>query len=128
MAAKRILIIDDDRSIVELISAIVMNEGYQPTTSDDVETGLMGFRAGLYDLIITDIFMEGVGGIEGIRRVRKKDPAVPIIAISGGFSDMSSEKAILAAKKTGANYSLTKPFTPETLANLMLQALGTSTE
>ena len=124
MKPKSVLIIDDDRPMVNLMAAIVMSQGHQPTTSSDVETGLSGFRAGLYDLVISDIFMEGVGGIEGIRQIRKIDRAVPIIAVSAGYASMTPDKAILAAEKIGADYGLAKPFTPEALAELISQILG----
>jgi len=125
MRPKRVLIIDDDRSMCDLIAAIVMNQGYRPTTSYDVENGLMGFTAGLYDLVISDIYMKGVGGIEGIGRIRKIDQDIPIIAISGGYNEMSSEKTVLAAQKIGANHGLTKPFEPDELLAVITQALDT---
>ena len=128
MKPKSVLVIDDDRPMVNLIAAIVMSQGHQPTTSSDVVTGLSGFRPGLYDLVISDIFMEGAGGIEGIKQIRQIDPAVPIIAVSAGYNDMAPEKAVMAAEKIGANYGVAKPFTPEDMAQLINQALGQSSE
>jgi len=124
MKPKSVLIIDDDRPMVNLMAAIVMSQGHQPTTSSDIETGLSGFRPGLYDLVISDIFMEGAGGIEGIMRMRKIDRAIPIIAVSAGYSDMSPDKAVRAAEKIGADYGVAKPFTPEDLAALINEILG----
>ena len=125
MKAKRILIIDDDRSMVDLIAAITMHQGHQPTTSYDIENGLFGFSKGLYDLVITDIFMKGVGGIEGINQIRNIDKDVPIIAVSGGYNNISPEKTVLAAQKIGANFGLAKPFEPEDLIKVINQALET---
>jgi len=128
MKPKSVLVIDDDRPMVNLIAAIVMSQGHQPTTSSDVETGLSGFRAGLYDLVISDIFMEGVGGIEGIRQIREIDPSIPIIAVSAGYNEMTPEKAVRAAEKIGADYGVAKPFTPEDMAQLINEAMGHTPE
>jgi len=126
MKPARVLIIDDDSAMVNFISALVHDMNCHPTSSFDIENGLGGFRTGFYHLVIVDIFMEGVGGIEGIQRIRAIDPHVPIIAISAGYGNISPEKAILAAQKVGASYTLAKPFSPEALAGVIRQALGTA--
>ena len=116
---KRALIIDDDKQMADLISTIVKAQGHQSTVAFDVEGGLHGFRRKAYGLVITDIFMKGIGGIEGIGLIRNIDPDVAIIAISAGYRAMTSIDAIKAARKMGADYGLTKPCESTILADLI---------
>jgi DNA-binding response OmpR family regulator len=122
MAKKRILVIEDDRPTADIISEAIGELGHHPTIALDTETGLMGFRPKIFHLIITDIFMSGSGGIDGIFKIRETDPNVPIIAITAGYRNMSAEKTLRAAKKIGANYGLVKPFKTADLIKLIHQA------
>lgn len=120
----KILIIEDDKGLADVIGTILGHLGHMVTISYNAEDGLNGFFLMGYDLVITDIFMEGMGGIQGIRLIRKMDADVPIIAISAGFKDMSPEATLLAAEMTGATSGLAKPFTPESLAEVVTKVLA----
>jgi len=107
---RRILIVDDDEIIAKLIGTLVSKLGCQVVTARSVEDGLRGFKKSHFDAIFMDIYMAGMGGIEGIRLVRAKDPDVPVIAMSAGFGTSMREKTLRAAEIVGATVSLLKPF------------------
>jgi len=109
----------------DLIVLAVQQLGYMVTACHSVELALVGFKPANYDLVITDLFMEGMGGIEGIQLMRKRKPDVPIIAISAGYEGMPRESALLAARKVGANEALAKPFTMEQLSEIVSGFLET---
>ena len=114
-----VLIIDDDPDIVDIICDSLAESGFQMIVSFNMEDALHNFENINYDLIISDIFMKGMGGIEGIVRIRSLQPDARIIAISGGYSDISPEDALHAASEMGANAILPKPFAPDVLEQMV---------
>ncbi len=112
---RRILIVDDDETIAKLIGSLVSRLGCQVVTARSVEDGLRGFKKSHFDAIFMDIFMAGVGGIEGIRMVRAEDLDVPVIAMSGGFGRSKRGDILRAAETIGATTSLSKPFSGKAL-------------
>ncbi len=120
----RILIIEDDDLMVELMYAVLTDLGYQVASAHKVEVALIDFEQLRYDLVITDLFMEGMGGVEGIAKIGSLNKDIPIIAISAGYKNMPAEKALLAARKIGATAALPKPFTPEELSRKVTEVLG----
>ncbi len=113
MAIRRkpvVLVIDDDPEIVDLISSAINGPKFQVVVSFSMEDALWQFEHSNYDLIISDIYMVGMGGIEGIQKIKHLQPNSKIIAISGGYASMSPEQTLHAAKKIGADIVLPKPF------------------
>lgn len=121
---KNVLVIEDDQSMRDIIVLTMQHLGFMVTACHSVELALVGFTPANYDLVITDLFMKGLGGIEGIQLMRKRKPDVPIIAISGGCAGMPREMALRAAKKIGADEVLAKPFTVERLSETVNGVLG----
>lgn len=114
----RVLVIEDSRTIRMLISKILTGKGYDVVEAESMEEALESPEILSVDLIITDIFMPGLGGIAGIQEIKKNWPHVPIIAISGSLeAGEHGEKALAAARKIGANMAMKKPFKPEELLN-----------
>lgn len=105
-----ILVIDDDSGITDMVSFALSDAGFQVVVSFAMEDALQHFERMNYDLVITDIFMKGMGGIEGIQRIRDMQPNAKIIAISGGYASMSPHQTLQAASKIGADVALAKPF------------------
>lgn len=105
-----VLVIDDDPGITDMISFALSDRGFQVVVSFAMEDALKNFGRMNYDLIITDIFMKGMGGIEGIQKIRSMQPDTKIIAISGGYASMSPHQTLQAASKIGADVALAKPF------------------
>jgi DNA-binding response OmpR family regulator len=67
----RILVIDDDTDISEFFATVLSARDYQVTIAYAVEEGLVGFAALKYDVVFMDLFMDGVGEIEGIKVIRQ---------------------------------------------------------
>lgn len=124
MKRKNVLIIEDDVAMNKLISLVVMDSGHSVTSCFCAETALSDFSNSDYDLVVTDIFMEGIGGVAGITKMRKLQPDVLILAVSAGYQGLSGEDALRAAKKIGANEVLPKPFTIELLMQTVKNLLG----
>jgi DNA-binding response OmpR family regulator len=81
----------------------------------NMEDALTDFVRLDYGLVVTDIFMAGMGGIEGIQKMRALRPKVKILATSAGYSEMTSDAALKAAEMIGADAILPKPFSIDDL-------------
>ncbi len=120
---KMALVIDDDNQLADMTSLMLMQLDYNTLFCATFEQGLDIFAKSKIDLIVTDIFMPGMGGIEGIRQLKQGFPDCTILAMSGGWSGMSPADAILAAQKIGADAGLQKPFNAKDL-KLALESLA----
>ncbi len=127
-AIRNILVVEDDKSTVEIISRALSSKDWRVTMSLSMEEGLLGFDEMPYDLVVADIFMAGMGGIEGIKRMRELRPDVNILATSAGYSEMSPDAALKAAEKIGADAVLPKPFTLDDLRDAVARLLGEGDE
>ncbi|MFC6323764.1 response regulator transcription factor [Companilactobacillus baiquanensis] len=104
----KILVVDDDKEIVELLSIYIKNEGYEPVTAYSGQEALDALRDHSdIALMILDIMMPGLDGIEVVKRVRK-DSQIPIIIVSAKTTDMDKIQGLI----TGADDYVTKPFNP----------------
>jgi DNA-binding response OmpR family regulator len=115
---RHILVIDDDNAVRVAVKTVLTREGFDVTVAEDGRSGLAAIDTHLYDLIIVDIFMPGMDGLEAIRKIKQHAPLVPIIAISGFLFRDSSVPApdfLTMATKLGAAGSLHKPFRPHEL-------------
>ena len=117
--AVRVIIVDDDSFFAELVSATVRELGFFAIICFRIEDALELIERTDIRFIITDIFMPGMGGIEGIERLRADFPKTKIVAMSGGWDTMSPEETVTAAIKIGADAGLRKPFSVEDLAGVL---------
>ena len=108
-AASRILVIDDDRGIRELLCDLLESDERSVNVADTGEAGVGMFRRKGADLVIVDIFMPDKEGFETITELRQESPDVKIIAISGG-GNMGGLDVLDAARKFGAIATVSKPF------------------
>jgi CheY-like chemotaxis protein len=107
---RTVLVVDDSETIGEIMRAFLKKNGFNIVVKPTWEEALNGWDTLGVDLVFTDIFMPGMGGVEGIRQVRATWAPVPIVAFSEGLdSRMPPDKALLAAQKTGADAILAKP-------------------
>ncbi len=104
----KILLIEDDKFVQSMLQQSLERAGYLVETADNGNAGLTLFRSQSFDVIITDLIMPGIEGIETIREMKKMDPAVKIIAISGGGRNKPDDYLFLA-QKLGAQYTFCKP-------------------
>jgi CheY-like chemotaxis protein len=117
-AGRRILMVDDSDDLCELYATLLRHEGYELTTASSAEEALKIVRTWRPSLVITDIFMPGIDGLELITRLRSDlaPPIPPIIAFSG-VSEAKDE-----ALKRGAARFETKPVGPEELRHIVEHA------
>lgn len=118
-----VLVIDDVESHAALIARVITKVGYNVDVVHSGEDGLAKFQDRKYDMVITDVFMKGMGGINAIVAMRQARPEVPIIAVSAGYSDMSATAALQEAIKVGADAILPKPFPLAELRLAMVRLL-----
>lgn len=114
----RVLVIEDDPSVGAAIQMMLDREGCSTVHAPDADMGVKAFESSSFDLVIVDIFMPGMSGLETITELRNRAPAVPILAMSGfrfrGSMDPGLDFLGMAAE-AGATDCLRKPFTPEQL-------------
>src|SRR5687767_1308024 len=100
-----ILIIDDEKAIRKTLSEILSYEGYKIEEASDGEEGLKKFRERAFDVVLCDIKMPKLDGIEFLEKARETNPDVPVIMISGHGT---IETAVEAVKKGAYDY-IAKP-------------------
>jgi two-component system KDP operon response regulator KdpE len=103
--AARILVVDDDPVLSELVSYILRAEGYDPVVANDGEEGLRKFQATQPDLVVLDVTMPEMDGFEVCKRIRTT-AATPIIMLTA----QGGEEAIVRGLDLGADDYVTKPF------------------
>lgn len=106
----RILVVDDIATVTALLNAILSDAGHEVVESYDGRSALELARGGGFDLIITDLIMPGLDGIEIVKTMRAEGIAVPIIAISGGAADFPAAMSLTVSEMYGADRILFKPF------------------
>ena len=108
----RILVIDDDKIMNSMVVQMLKEAGYEVKSALDGKHGLKLLDTKAFDLIVTDIIMPEIEGLEMIRVVRAINRKIPIIAISGG-GKMRPEGYLKMAQAFGADYTFEKPFDKE---------------
>ena len=119
----KILVIDDDSQYRTLVRRILEADGHEIYDSIDAKSGHELFFVVKPDIVITDILMPGVDGIELIRRLRQEQQEVPIIAISGG-GQCPPDLYLLSSQYLGATLTLSKPFSREELLDCVKKVLS----
>lgn len=123
---KHILVVDDEADLVELVSYNLKKEGFAVDTASDGETALSKVKKGKYDLIILDLMLPGIQGIELCRTLRAgmKTSGIPIIMLTA----RSEEVDKILGLEMGADDYMTKPFSPRELAARVKAVLRRFTE
>ncbi|MGB8275319.1 MAG: response regulator [Alphaproteobacteria bacterium] len=119
----RILVIDDDDLIRLTLRAALEKAGYVVLEAPDGEKGIRLFKADPVDIVVTDIVMPEKEGIATVLELRREDPDVKIIAISGG-GQLAAKDLLHFAGKLGADRILAKPFPPNRLIELVRELLS----
>ena len=118
----KVLVIDDDAAVRHVIARILSQRALDVLQASDGRQGLAVLQAEQPDLIITDIIMPEMEGIETIREIRRIVPDIKIIAISGG-GRVGNFDFLTCARKLGASEVLAKPFDPAALLDLVERCL-----
>lgn len=101
----RILVIDDDKYIREVVSEILLSVGHQVDTAVDGIDGMAMFNKHQYDLVFTDLGMPGISGWEVASRIKASDKSIPVIVMTGWGAQVEEAKV----KGTGVQRVLAKP-------------------
>jgi CheY-like chemotaxis protein len=112
--AARILIVDDDPILRGVLTISLRGKGYDVRSANSGDAGVSvagDFKPGI---VLTDIIMPGVGGIEAILELKRHQPQIKIIAMSAG-RHLGGKNYLALAEKLGADRSLEKPFSETAL-------------
>ncbi len=120
---KRILLIDDDDLSRGAIHKMLERAGYVVYSTVDGRGALDQYRSDPTDLVITDLIMPDIDGLEIIQELRRISPSARVLAISGG-GRVEAEEYLSVARKFGAVEVLQKPFTGQRLKQAVEAALG----
>jgi len=107
----KILVVDDEEGMRNGCRIILEGEGHSIETAEDGNEGYQKFKENVYDLVLIDIMMPGMGGMELLKRIHKRDENVICIVITGYAT---IENAVEAMRKGAYDY-VPKPFTPDEL-------------
>ncbi len=124
MEKKKALVIDDEQIVLDSVSALLTDEGFEVDVSLDGRQGLDWAIERNYDVVLTDIRMPDIGGMKVLRDVKRINPTLPVIMITG----YASVDSAVQAMKLGAAEYIEKPFEPEQLLDAVSRALGISKE
>ena len=103
---QRVLIVEDEPEIADLVKLHLADEGYEVETAADGETALARAEDGAFDLVVLDLMLPGIDGLEVTRRLRAADTYTPILMLTA----RSSELDRVVGLEVGADDYLTKPF------------------
>jgi len=104
-----ILAIDDDLQIRQTLKTFLERNKFKVVCAGDGEQGLRLFKEHKIDLVITDLFMPEKDGLEIILQLKKEDPLIKIIAISGGGLRCNPDTFLVMASQLGADSIFEKP-------------------
>jgi len=112
MPKKTILVVDDEQHILDVVVYILEDNGFDVLTALDGETGLQFFERERPDLVVLDLGLPGIPGLDLFRRMRKSRPDVPIVMLTS----RSEEIDRVLGLELGADDYVTKPFSARELA------------
>ncbi len=115
----RILVVDDEMGIREGCKRALSEEGYAVDDAEDGQAGLQKVQENGYDLILVDLMMPGVGGMDLIKKIHHMNPEIIMVVITG----YATIETAVEATKLGAYDYLPKPFSPEALAAVVKRGL-----
>ncbi len=110
----KILIIEDDELVRDYLVDVLVRAGFTVEAAADGKAGVESFQQQAADLVITDIIMPEKDGIETIMDLRRENPNLKVIAISGGGRS-EPENYLHSARLLGADLTMKKPFTNKEL-------------
>jgi two-component system response regulator AtoC len=129
-----ILVIDDEADVRDGIKRVLDRAGYTVRTVDNAADAMLELKRQTADVVVTDIIMPKMNGVEAIERIVREFPMVGIVAISGGGNfdvtgyqpaAITTTAYLAAAKRAGAHCILTKPFESRELIEAVEQVIGT---
>ncbi len=114
-----ILVVDDEMGIREGCKRALSEEGYMVDDADSGQAGLQKVTQNDYDLVLVDLMMPGIGGMDLIKKIHHRDPEIITVVITGN----ATIETAVEATKLGAYDYLPKPFSPEALAAVVKRGM-----
>ena len=115
----RILIVDDEEIVIRSCKRILDGDEFQVESVQDGREALRKVEENAYDVMILDIMMPNIDGLEVLRRVKETHPDVDVIMLTG----LSQAETVAQARKLGARDFISKPFEPDELKQVVQRAL-----
>jgi two-component system response regulator PilR (NtrC family) len=119
MAGEKILIVDDEKSMCQYLSIMLKKDGYDVRTANSGKKAIAEVKDGNYDVVITDIKMEGMDGIQVLAEIKKIDRNLPVVIMTA----YASQKTAIEALNKGAFYYLIKRAKNEEIKMVIRNAL-----
>jgi DNA-binding NtrC family response regulator len=119
-APPRVLVVDDERSLLDTLDIVLRRSGYEVITCDDEAAALGIFREQKPDIVLQDVRMNDIGGLELLRRFKSISPAVPVIVITA----YSTWENVVSAMRLGAYDFVKKPFDNDAIREIVARALA----
>ena len=118
MSTAKVLVVDDELSIIDVVTAYLEAEGYEVFTAQDGPSGLKAARVFKPDIVVLDVMLPGLDGIEVLSRIRRESDTYVIM-----LSAKSDETDRIVGLSVGADDYMTKPFSPRELVARIKAAL-----
>lgn len=115
-----VLLIDDDEMVLETFQIILNSDGHDVETAGDGKAGLALCRSQKFDVVVTDVVMPETDGLEVLMTLRKTNPGVKVVVVSGG-GRTSAKDYLEMAKMLGADKVLYKPITATDLSEAIAE-------
>jgi CheY-like chemotaxis protein len=122
----RILVVDDEEIVIKSCLRILGGGNYHVEAAYDGREALRKIEQNPYDVIILDVMMPNMGGLEVLRRVKETHPDVDVIMLTGlsqAETGLSQAETVVQARKLGARDFISKPFEPDELKQVVQRAL-----
>ncbi|MBK8002763.1 MAG: sigma-54-dependent Fis family transcriptional regulator [Gemmatimonadetes bacterium] len=114
----QVLVIDDESGILDTLRILLRKEGFEVTTAQGGKAGLEAIKAGTHDLVLTDVRMPQVTGLDILTAAREQDPMTPVILMTA----QASLQTAIGAVNAGAYYYIQKPFSNDELVAILRRA------
>ena len=119
---RRILLVDDDKVVNDEVNEFLTERGYVIASAYNGQAGLRAFQDGFFDLVLSNLRLPGLNGIQLLKAIKNINPRVPVIIISGD----GNVATVVESLHHGAENFLTKPLQMDTLSKVIEQALAIS--
>ena len=119
MRSARILVIDDEEAVRDILSRMLMTKGHQVETASDGDEGIERFKKQPFDLVFTDLGMPKLSGWEVGKALKELNPKIPVVMITGWGMELSREKM----SQNGIDLMISKPFNFDQVTQLIFEAM-----
>ena len=116
------MVVDDEAIVRDALAIVLSKAGHEVDEAGNAESGLRSYAQHPADVVVVDMHMPGLDGIEFIRRLLRLDPAARVVAMAGPRRHGSPDPLVMA-KRLGAAHILRKPFPPNEVLGVMREVL-----